>query len=344
MKVINARNVENALRQALVSLPAAADPVMSRAGETLEVPFPVATVYSRPRERVLRFPERDANPFFHLFEALWILAGREDVEWLAQFNKRMREYSDDGARFHGSYGARLRLQIRPLLDLLRRDRYTRRAVLQIWDWQRDLGADSKDIPCNDMIMLKVRRDGDRDCLHMRVLCRSNDVLWGAYGANAVQFSMLQEYLANKLEVEVGTLTQVSDSFHVYTSGPGGDLWKRLRDATFKPDGLRRIMYQDNLPTRVQPLRAYGPDWDRDLQTFVDDADPTRERLPHVSDYNTTYFQFIVLPMFYAYKVYKTDGARAALQHRSVVLSPGVDWHLAAIEWLERRAQSKENLK
>lgn len=332
MQVINARNVEEALRLGIMAINGNAVAVPSRGGDTLEVPWPVATVYDRPRERVLRCPVRDANPFFHLFESLWILSGREDVAWLAQFNARIAEYSDDGVRFHGAYGARLKAQIKPLLKLLKQDPGTRRAVLQIWDWMRDLGTDSKDIPCNDMIMLKVR-DGH---LSMRVLCRSNDMLWGAYGANAVQFSMLQEYLADKVNLRVGTLTQVSDSFHVYTGGAGGKVWERVRSNFGMPGP---VMYPPAEVSRVTPLRAGGNDWDRDLYDFMEDA-ASPYRVPAAGDYRTTYFQAVVVPMAVAYRIYKEDGARSALQR--VKLDHGFDWHLAAREWLERRALAQEN--
>jgi hypothetical protein len=58
-------------------------------------------------ERVLFDSVRDANPFFHFMEALWILAGRSDVEWLAQWLPSIADYSDDGVSFHGAYGMRL---------------------------------------------------------------------------------------------------------------------------------------------------------------------------------------------------------------------------------------------
>ena len=61
----------------------------SRAGTTLEAKSPVATTYLKPNERVLFWKQRDANPFFHFFEGLWMLAGREDSEYLTKFNRRM---------------------------------------------------------------------------------------------------------------------------------------------------------------------------------------------------------------------------------------------------------------
>ena len=87
MHVINARNVNSAYPQALHYIAIAGDRVASRNGPVLRAPEPVSTVYAKPWERVLFDPQRDANPFFHLFESLWMLDGRNDVatltSWLA---------------------------------------------------------------------------------------------------------------------------------------------------------------------------------------------------------------------------------------------------------------------
>ena len=49
------------------------------------------------------------------------------------------------------------------------------------------------------------------------------MLWGAYGANAVHMSVLQEYVATALNVSIGTYTQMSDSLHIYENKQ----WKKL---------------------------------------------------------------------------------------------------------------------
>jgi hypothetical protein len=108
MHVIRARNVNDAFSQALGYLEKYGIRRDSRNGPVLLSPEPVTTVYSHPLERVLFWSERDANPFFHLYEALYFLAGRNEVEPLARYAKQMREYSDDGEIFHGSYGYRWR--------------------------------------------------------------------------------------------------------------------------------------------------------------------------------------------------------------------------------------------
>lgn len=189
---------------------------------TREVCGTVITEYERPCERVLFNPARDANPFFHFFESLWILAGRRDVGFLSQFNSTIKNYSDNGDTFHAAYGYRLRRHFRTgdgeeidqlvrVIEMLREEPDTRRAVMMIWDPREDLATHSRDIPCNDTVMFKLR---DK-VLDMTVCNRSNDAIWGAYGANAVQFSVLQEFVAHTVNADVDYYRQVSDNFHVY---------------------------------------------------------------------------------------------------------------------------------
>src|SRR5690606_34526281 len=151
-------------------------------------------------------PMRGANPFFHLFESLWMLSGRNDLPWLAQFNKQMATYSDDGGKTQpAAYGFRWREyfgydQISELVDHLARDPKSRRAVIGMWDpWgihqtaegqyamNGDLlsAQDSKDVPCNTHCYFQLRTTEAGTQLDMTVTCRSNDALWGAHGANAV---------------------------------------------------------------------------------------------------------------------------------------------------------------
>ena len=51
----------------------------SRNGRVIVLDEPVLMTYSHPCERVLFNQARDCNPFFHVYEALWMLAGRNDV-------------------------------------------------------------------------------------------------------------------------------------------------------------------------------------------------------------------------------------------------------------------------
>ena len=96
MHTINARNAQQALPKGLYLLTKQGVREQSRAGEVLRFPGPVVTVLEKPQERVIFHPWRDANPFFHIVEAAWMLAGRDDLASLTPYVKKMAEFSDDG--------------------------------------------------------------------------------------------------------------------------------------------------------------------------------------------------------------------------------------------------------
>ena len=126
MHVIRARNVNYALPMGLAYLELDGERSESRAGEVVVAPEPVTTVYELPVQRVLFYPERDCNPFFHLMESLWMLQGRRDVKFVKRFAGNMAKYSDDGANLEGAYGHRWRYhfkhdQLRWAIDRLRTD-------------------------------------------------------------------------------------------------------------------------------------------------------------------------------------------------------------------------------
>src|SRR4051812_29373079 len=187
MHIIVANNVNEALSEGLNWLKAAGVRSPSRNGDVLVSPVPVVTEYAYPTERVLFSPLRDANPFFHFFEALWMLAGQRDLTWPLYFNKGFGAYSDDGVTLHGAYGYRWREwfgvdQLELIVNDLSASPDSRRAVLAMWDGEFDLekaAEGGKDVPCNTTAFFD-RRDGR---LNMMVCCRSNDIYWGAYGAN-----------------------------------------------------------------------------------------------------------------------------------------------------------------
>ena len=72
MRTIVARNVSEAFYIGLQALDAGGRVVQTRGGNVAEFDTPTCTVYKVPTERVLFYPERDANPYFHLMESLWI--------------------------------------------------------------------------------------------------------------------------------------------------------------------------------------------------------------------------------------------------------------------------------
>jgi hypothetical protein len=296
--------------------------------ETREYLEPVATVYSMPWRRVLFNEVRDANPFFHLMEALWMLAGRDDAAWIGQFSKNISQFAEDDGKFHGAYGYRWRNmidQLHALGQLIRREPETRRAVLAMWNPVADLNAQRRDLPCNTHVYFKPREGK----LHMTVCCRSNDIIWGCYGANAVHFSVLQEYMAAMVGMQMGTYTHVSDSWHYYTNNP---TYKKL--AMGAAYGMTDY-YQGHgmTPARIDSIAVVNQSidvWDADLARFFTDDwdDPVM--------YQDLFFSRTAYPMRDAWRNHKRGDYDTALHLCKNIASP--DWQLAATQWMQRRAQ------
>jgi thymidylate synthase len=173
------------------------------------------TVIERPLERCLVTPRRRNNIFATIAETMWVLAGRNDLTFLAHYLPRAQDFSDDGQTWRGAYGPRLRNwhgidQLRENLTLLRHELNSRRAVMSIFDPALDFGA-SKDIPCNNWIHWLIRDNR----LYMNVAIRSNDIMWGFSGINTFEWSVLHELMAYWLDVDVGEITLFASSFHLY---------------------------------------------------------------------------------------------------------------------------------
>lgn len=201
----------------------------SRDGMVKEM-LDVKTHITNPYRRCVGGYGRNINVFFLLAEAMWIVTGRKDVKFLTLFNKQMAAYSDDGKVFHAPYGYRLRHwgitseqefmietvenrgfdQVCNAIRILAANPTTRQVVMEIWNPSFDLGHVTKDIPCNDIVMLKIR-DGR---LITTIGNRSNDLHWGL-PTNIFQFSFLTECMASALGVKLGTQTHNSQSLHVY---------------------------------------------------------------------------------------------------------------------------------
>lgn len=334
MHVIHVRNVNGALNAGLELMQEHGVRGESRNGDVIVASAPVTTVYERPWERVLFSPSRDANPFFHLYECLWMLAGRDDVRGVAQYVKRMRTYSDDGRTLHGAYGKRWRGwfasdppdypldQIKWAIARLRKDPSDRRVVIGMWDPSVDAHkADDggKDVPCNTHIYVGRQTDGR---LGLTVCCRSNDMIWGAYGANAVHFSFLHEYLAQAVGMEQGRMVQVSNNFHAYLEPMEKILGHEHEDLYSTTD------IGEQLPVPV--ISTSAQEFYEDLLMMMDENVSIGLR--------NVWLRRVAHPALMAHKAYsdKADEERhtKALEICEHIVS--MDWRVACKMWLLRR--------
>jgi hypothetical protein len=310
---IQGDNVPHLYAEAIEVMRAAGQPENSRNGPVLTIPEPVTLTLYDSTQRVLFDPIRDANPFFHVMEFVWMMAGSNDVEFVAQFNKGMRKYSDDGKTFHAAYGHRWRKafgvdQIWAAVRMLKANPENRRIVVAMWSPQWDLEVNSKDLPCNTQLMLRVVNGA----LDMTVINRSNDLIWGSLGANAVHMTMLHELIARAAGIRVGKYRVFTTNLHIYTEMP------RFKEL-FAPTPVHDLYYKESLTPF--PLLSQGEtlgDFIVDCENFV-----YRKRR---AGFNTRWMEQVVTPLFWSW------------QHREIHEIMALDWRLACQQWLERRSK------
>jgi thymidylate synthase len=324
----------------------------SRNGKVLVMPCPVTSVYEWPTQRVLLDPARAANPFFHLFESLWMLAGRDDVAalntYITDFGTRFAE--KDG-RVHGAYGHRWRNafgfdQLDAIVNRLRGNPQDRQCVLQMWDCasvaapddpaehimgSNDLNGDWKDRPCNTQAYFRVRkrptiRGGEvthDTVLDMTITCRSNDIVYGAYGANAVHFSILQEYVAGRIGAKVGAMYQISNNYHAYL-----DVLERVGSPTL-------TSYSDAW-MKPLPMATDWDAWDEDLHLFMQWQQALIEqgKTEPASGYHNSWFANTAEPMFLAHFQFKHAMKMEAQSTAQIIEAE--DWRAASLQWLRSR--------
>lgn len=380
----------------------------SRNGPVLRIDEPVLITYTHPKERVLFNSARDANPFFHLYEALWMLAGRNDVASVAYYAKQMAEYSDDGRTLNGAYGYRWRHapgyvdtptgggvctvdQLDLLVAHLKNNPTSRRAVLQMWNVEDDLlkigglgnrircqrcrgscfvpdGPDdnskpcpncygpnvplvskrwidepaSRDVCCNLSVMFSIREVNagitltsmppeqvKYRYLDMTVTNRSNDLIWGLLGSNYVHFSILQEYMAARLGVEVGLYHHFTNNLHSYISTNSGfhpEKW--LSDLE---DDIYQYGDQGYGAIHTTPLVKDPAIFECAVLQLGDYYQQPQAPSPNIKE---PFLDYVFRPMMYAFHCHKMKNLLMALKWASEIQSD--DWRLAAIQWLERR--------
>lgn len=351
MRLIRVRNVDEALKIGVWTILSIGMEESSRNGPVIVAPEPVTTLYGQPMERVCLYPGRDANPFFHLFESMWMLYGSNDATWLdsyvSDFSSR---YAEPDGQMHGAYGYRWREhfssrqtagvmdQLRIIASLIDQNPDSRQLVLSMWDPYMDLNDQVlKDRPCNTHVYFRVRDNGINGyALDTTVLCRSNDIIWGAYGANAVHMSIMMEYVAAlcKRDVRPGRMWQVSNNWHIY-SDQAEKFRKLLNDTDWYAN------YQSPyIPGKVE----ITPLFDRSHASEARGALHTWMNLPN-ANIGYPLVDRILAPMHRAHETYtvgkNTPGREGLhLMERAsdmCSLIEGSDWSLACREWIDRRA-------
>lgn len=321
----------------------------SRAGKVIVADGPVLITYTHPWERVLINQARDANPFFCLYEALWMLAGRNDVKALSYYNSKIAEVAVDPnvSWFNGAYGYRWR-HSRPVggcmdshydtdqLDLivehLKNCSNSRRAVLSMWNVEDDLmnvgglernPVGSKDVCCNTQVMFSVARNKHLD---MTIINRSNDLIWSVLASDYVTFSILQSYMAARLGLGHGLMHLFTNNLHAYK-----DRWE--------PEKWLQGFEIDSVPSPWFNLVRHPETFEHEVKAFVEiNAGP--EKIHGQVVWIEPFLEKVAQPMMHVYHMWKAgdmdalDSWMDKIEH-----SP---WRIAARHWILNRLAARRN--
>ena len=182
--------------------------VISRGMEVKEL-IGVNLILTNPKRRFLENANRKLKLYYAIGEFIWYMRGSNSLEEIQYYAPSMSQFSDDGSTLQGAYGPKIVTQIDKLITLLRHDKGTRMAVLPIYS-ASELGKDSKDIPCTLTLEFLIRANK----LHLIVNMRSNDIFLGL-PYDIFSFTMIQEYIANKIGLNLGYYYHNIGSLHVY---------------------------------------------------------------------------------------------------------------------------------
>ena len=281
----------------------------TRGGPVRSFAEPVMWALTNPRNRILINTVRDANPFFHVMEFIWMMSGEPKIEWITQFSKNYGNFADDYAGYGYAWRHKFGFdQIAEVIALLKQDPNTRRAVLTMWKPDCDLTLQPrKEVACNTQIYFR----NIRGRLDMTVTNRSNDIIWGALGANVVHMTMLHELIAHGAGLQLGIYRAFSTNAHMYENMPRfEELWE------FSPYGFHFV-------EQCRPLLEEEEGW----ENFVEDAENfvSAERMR--SFFKTKWFREVACP------VYSNFFQRE--EPRLQIACPA--WSRACEEWLQRRS-------
>lgn len=198
---------------------------------------PTSVLIQDPRKRILSCYGRVLNLPFALVEAIHIITGQNDAQALRFYNSGIVDIQGDGPRgtphwqdnvmrFNAAYGERLRHystpvpepwapydvdQLEHVIETLKQDPDSRQASIVLSHPAYDnYTVQTRDRACNVYAHAMIR-DGRLDWMQ---IIRSNDAVWGI-PYNMVQWSHVMEWVAASLDVPMGTMYIVQDSFHVY---------------------------------------------------------------------------------------------------------------------------------
>ena len=180
--------------------------------------FNIGFYIENPMDNAIKDRERKWNPVYAEAEWQWYLSGDRNTAKLGELYGKVPEIwkrmADGQGNVNSNYGWQWKRndQIDYVVDLLRHQPDTRQAAISIYDC-KEHDTFTFDTPCTYAVQFTILDNK----LNMSVVMRSND-LWFGFCNDQYQFSKLQHYVCNRLDIEgleIGTYFHYAHNLHLY---------------------------------------------------------------------------------------------------------------------------------
>lgn len=167
----------------------------------------------------INFPYRHISTKYSDAELEWYWKAHNSCDEIGKFAKMWLNLTDDGKTNNSAYGYILFKkynfnQLEQIIELLKKDIDSRRAVLNISDPTINR-ITTKDMQCTIGLQFLIRNNK----LNMTVYMRSNDVYFGL-PYDYIFFESIHQYIFMRLkecysELKLGSYTHIATSLHMY---------------------------------------------------------------------------------------------------------------------------------
>jgi thymidylate synthase len=146
------------------------------------------------------------------YEWNWYLSANPNAEEISEKASIWKALMDESGNVNSNYGYQWSRgnQLSRVIQMLKIMPTTRKASISIYDG-KELDKYSLDTPCTYAVNFYIDKDNK---LSMQVMMRSNDLVYG-FCNDQYCFSKLQQYVANELNLEIGTYFHFACNMHIY---------------------------------------------------------------------------------------------------------------------------------
>ena len=177
--------------------------------------FNIGFTILEPKARIITSKHRDWKHKYAEAEWQWYLSGDRSINKLGDIYGKIPQIwfdmADKFGNVNSNYGWQWKRnnQIDKVVDILKDYRETRQATISIYDG-KEIDKYKHDTPCTYAVQFTIVDNR----LNMCVTMRSND-LWYGFCNDQYCFSKLQELVANKINMEMGTYYHFAHNLHLY---------------------------------------------------------------------------------------------------------------------------------